>query len=141
VRNVRFTRRTRHPTFDPERRLRSYLAAHPTNDGVPVADSDPPSAQLRIPLTILLLAIVAGGAGDLVLDAPDDWASFHVLYEVAMICGALGIVAWLWRGWGRAATSAGVLRRTLAERQAERDAWRARAERALEGLGLARLNF
>ena len=102
-----------------------------------MADSDPPSAQLRIPLTILLLAIVAGGAGDLVLDAPEDWASFHVLYEIAMICGALGIVAWLWRGWWRAETSAGVLRRTLAERQAERDAWRARAERALEGLGKA----
>jgi DNA-binding CsgD family transcriptional regulator len=80
---------------------------------------------------------VAGGAGDLALDAPKDWASFHVLYEIALICGALGIVVWLWRGWWRAETSAGVLRRSLAERQAERDAWRARAERALEGLGKA----
>ena len=74
---------------------------------------------------------------DLALDAPQGWGSFHVLYEVALISGALGLVAWLWRGWWRAEASARVLRRTLAERQAERDAWRTRAERALEGLGRA----
>lgn len=102
-----------------------------------MADVDRPSTQLRLPLTLLLLAIVAGGAVDLVLDAPADWASFHVFYEIALICAALAMAAWLWRGWWRAETSAGALRRTLAERQAERDAWRARAERALEGLGKA----
>jgi DNA-binding CsgD family transcriptional regulator len=104
---------------------------------VPVADSDPVEPQLRLPLTVLLLAIGAGGAVDLFLDAPEDWRSFHVLYEVAMITAALGLVAWLWRGWWRAEVSAGALRHTLAERQAERDAWRRRAERALEGLGRA----
>lgn len=103
----------------------------------PMADSDPVVPQLRLPLTLLLLAIAAGGAVDLVLDAPDDWRSFHVLYEVAMLMAALGLVAWLWRGWWRAEVSAGALRRTLAERLAERDAWRRRAERALEGLGQA----
>lgn len=97
---------------------------------------DPPS-QLRLPLTILLLAIVAGGVVDLILDAPRDLRSFHVLYEVALTGAALGLTVWLWRGWGRAEASAGALRRTLAERQAERDAWRARAERALQGLGSA----
>ena len=102
-----------------------------------MADSDPASPQLRLPLTLLLLAIVVGGAVDLALDAPEDWASFHVLYEVALIIGALGLVAWLWRGWWRAEVSAESLRRTLAERQVERDAWRTRAERALEGLGRA----
>ncbi len=103
----------------------------------PVADSDPAPPQLRIPLTLLLLAIVVGSAVDLVLDAPEDWKSFHVAYEVLMMLGALGLAAWLWRGWWRAEASAGALRRTLAERQAERDAWRARAERALQGLGSA----
>jgi len=102
---------------------------------VPVADSDPVAPQFRLPLTLLLVAMGAGGALDLVLDAPGDWRSFHVLYEVALIIGALALVAWLWRGWWRAEASAGALRRTLAERQAERDAWRRRAERALEGLG------
>jgi len=97
---------------------------------------DPP-ARLRLPFTILLLAIVAGGVVDLILDAPTDWRSFHVLYELGLIGAALGLTAWLWRGWGRAEASAGALRRTLAAQKVERDAWRARAERALRGLGSA----
>jgi DNA-binding CsgD family transcriptional regulator len=82
-----------------------------------VADPDSPSSQLRFPLTLLLLGIVVGGAVDLALDAPEDWRSFHVLYEIALIVGALGMVAWLWRGWWRAETSAGALRRTLTEQE------------------------
>lgn len=93
--------------------------------------------QVRIPLTILLLAIAVGGTVDLILDQPRSWLSLHVLYEVGLILAGLVTTAWLWRGWGRAEASAGSLRRTLEQRQAERDAWRARAERALEGLGRA----
>jgi DNA-binding NarL/FixJ family response regulator len=44
---------------------------------------------------------------------------------------------WLSRGWRRAAESAATLRHSLAERQSERDAWRARAHQALDGLGHA----
>ncbi|HEY9506812.1 MAG TPA: hypothetical protein VIQ27_12610, partial [Gemmatimonadales bacterium] len=72
-----------------------------------MVDSDPAPPQLRIPLTLLLLAIVVGSAVDLVLDAPEDWKSFHVAYEVLMMLGALGLAAWLWRGWWRAEASAG----------------------------------
>ena len=97
---------------------------------------EPPS-QLRLPLTVLLVGIMVGGIVDLVLDAPQDWGTFHVLYELALIGAALAVTAWLWRRWWLAEASAGVLRHTLAARQAERDAWRARAERALEGLGRA----
>jgi DNA-binding CsgD family transcriptional regulator len=100
-----------------------------------VTEAPPP--RIRIPLTILLLAIVAGGAVDLVLDAPTDWLSAHVVYELALVVAGLAMRVWLWRGWWEAEESAGALRRTLAERQAERDAWRGRAERALEGLGRA----
>jgi DNA-binding CsgD family transcriptional regulator len=98
---------------------------------------EPPAPQIRIPLTVLLLAIAMGGAVDLALDAPESWVSFHVLYEVALIAGGLVMTLWLWRGWGRAEKSADALRRTLAERQAERDAWHRRAVRALEGMGQA----
>ena len=91
----------------------------------------------RLPLTVLLLAIVVGGALDLVLDAPTDWLSLHVLYELSLIVASLLVTAWLWRGWRRAEKSAGLLRRSLADQQAERDVWRNRAERALEGLGRA----
>jgi DNA-binding CsgD family transcriptional regulator len=99
--------------------------------------TDTPTSRLRLPLTILLLAIVAGGAVDLALDAPNRPGTFHVLYELGLILAALVMTAWLWRGRWLAEASAGALRRTLAERQAERDAWRARAERALEGMGRA----
>lgn len=102
-----------------------------------MTDSDSPERPLRVPLTLLLLVIAAGGAVDLALDAPRHWTSFHVLYELGLIAGVLGMAVWLWRGWGRAEASAGALRRSLAERQAERDAWRTRAERALEGMGRA----
>jgi DNA-binding CsgD family transcriptional regulator len=100
-----------------------------------MTESMPP--QGRLPLTVVLLAIAIGGALDLLLDAPTEWRSLHVVYELGLVAVGLLTTAWLWRGWGRAARSAGLLRRSLAERQAERDAWRARAERALEGLGRA----
>ena len=86
---------------------------------------------------MILLAVIAGGAVDLVLDAPEQWASFHVLYEVGLVAAALATTVWLWRGWGRAEESVSDLRRSLSERQAERDAWRERAMRALEGMGRA----
>jgi DNA-binding CsgD family transcriptional regulator len=92
---------------------------------------------MRVALALLLAGIVAGGAVDLVLDAPADWLSAHVVYEVILIIGALAASVWLWRGWHRAAESAATLRRSLAERQSERDAWRARAHQALDGLGRA----
>lgn len=88
-------------------------------------------------LALLLAGIVLGGTVDLVLDAPADWLSAHVAYEVLLIAGALAASIWLWRGWRRAAESAATLRRSLAERQSERDAWQARARQALEGLGRA----
>lgn len=129
--------RPRHPACDLEVPPRGYLARIRQMTESPVADPESPAPQLRLPLTLLLLAIIAGGALDLVLDAPEDLGSFHVIYEVGMIGAAVAMTAWLWRGWWRAENRAGALRRSLAERQAERDAWRSRAERALEGLGRA----
>ena len=93
--------------------------------------------RLELPLAAILLAIAAGGALDLALDRPERWLSFHVVYEVALVLGAASAAVWLWRGWRRAEREGGELRRTLAARQAERDAWRASAEQALAGLGAA----
>lgn len=86
---------------------------------------------LRLSLAVLLLLIAAGGALDLVLDRPVRWLSFHAAYEVALILAAAVTASWLWSGWRRAEREGRALRHTLAERQAERDAWRADAERAL----------
>ena len=92
---------------------------------------------MRLVLAAVLAAIVAGGVVDLVLDAPTRWLSGHVLYEVALILGGSAAALWLWRNWKRAAESASALRRSLGERQAERDAWRERASQAIQGFGRA----
>ena len=94
-------------------------------------------AQLRLPLAVLLLIIATGGLIDLVLDAPTTWRSWHVVYEVVLIAGALGAATWLWLGWRNAERRNLELSRAVAERQAERDAWRASATDALAGLAVA----
>ena len=93
--------------------------------------------HLRPLLMGVLLLIVVSGTIDLVLDAPESWRSFHVFYEVALIVFALATTALLWIRWSRAERSLSTTRRALEERRAERDAWRASAERALRGLGAA----
>jgi DNA-binding CsgD family transcriptional regulator len=92
---------------------------------------------MRLMLAALIGVIVLGGTVDLILDRPRDWASAHVLYELALIGGGIASAVWLWGNWKRAADSVVALRHTLAERQAERDAWRSRAGVALEGLSRA----
>jgi len=88
-------------------------------------------------LAILLLCIGLAWAVDLVLDRPERWLSFHVIYELTMALGAFGGAIWLVRRWRGAEETSRVLRRTLAERQAERDAWRKSAEQALAGMATA----
>jgi DNA-binding CsgD family transcriptional regulator len=98
---------------------------------------DEEDVRLRLPLAALLVVIAAGGAVDLALDAPKSWLSAHVIYEVALIAGALGTASWLWLGWRNAERTSSGLRRLVAERQAERDAWQASARDALAGLAAA----
>jgi DNA-binding CsgD family transcriptional regulator len=103
------------------------------------------AAALRrlVPLLALVLAfVVVAGVTDLILDRPSTWWSAHVLFELAVIGISLASAVLLWRGWW---TTARELRRTrealahttrtLAERQAEREAWQrsAHAERASFG--------
>ena len=93
-------------------------------------------AQRWLLAAVLLLAIV-GGAVDLWLDAPDDWLSPHVLYELLLIGGALATSVLLWRGWRKTRVSLDETRQALAADRAERDAWRTSARQALDGLGRA----
>jgi len=100
-------------------------------------EHDEGDRRLRPLLSGVLLLIVVTGTIDLVLDAPSQWWSFHVVYEVALILGALATTAVLWARWARAERTLATTRRALDERQVERDAWRASAEKALRGLGAA----
>jgi DNA-binding CsgD family transcriptional regulator len=102
----------------------------------PSADDDG-DRRLRPMLSVVLLLIAVSGTVDLVLDAPERWRSFHVVYELVLIIGALATTAVLWARWSRAERSLFTTRRALDERQAERDAWRADAEKVLRGLAAA----
>lgn len=97
-------------------------------------DSD---QRLTLILAVALASIVVGGTVDLVLDKPESWLTFHTVFELLMIAGALVMASVLWLGWWRSARSVTRLRRSLAEREQERDAWRSNAEQALEGFGQA----
>lgn len=88
-------------------------------------------------LAMLLLATILGGGIDLYFDAPENWRSAHVVYEVALILAAMVTSIYLWRGWWQSRRTLLETRQMLAEHAAERDAWRASAEVALAGLGRA----
>ncbi|HEX6308125.1 MAG TPA: helix-turn-helix transcriptional regulator [Longimicrobiales bacterium] len=92
-------------------------------------------ARLRLILGIALASIVIGGTVDLVLDRPERWLSFHVVFETLMIAGAMLLATTLWIGWWRAEKSLGQMKLRLEERKAERDRWQENARQALEGLG------
>ena len=94
-------------------------------------------SRLHVILAIALLSIIVGGTADLMMDKPATWLSFHVMFETLMIAGALVMATTLWLGWWRSAHSAAALRASLETQRAERDAWKASAQAALEGLGHA----
>jgi DNA-binding CsgD family transcriptional regulator len=93
--------------------------------------------RLQWILAIALISIIVGGTADLAMDKPTTWLSFHVVFEALMIAGALVMATTLWLGWWRSAHSVADLERSVATHREERDAWRASAEAALEGLGRA----
>ena len=101
------------------------------------ADIESVSARLRWILAVALLSIVVGATADLVMDKPETWLSFHVIFETLMIAGALLMATTLWLGWWRSAHSTISLRESLEAQRLDRDAWKASAEAALEGLGRA----
>jgi DNA-binding CsgD family transcriptional regulator len=93
--------------------------------------------RLQALLFVALGFIIVGGVVDLILDQPESWLSFHVIFETLMIAGALLMTTALWLGWWRSSRSVSELRRSLDAREEERDVWRSSAQRALEGLGRA----
>ncbi len=96
-------------------------------------DTGPPRGSL----VVILLLIVIGGTGDLLMDLPRHWLSLHTGFELLMTAAAIvGVVAF-WLAGLSAGRSVAELESSLRTQKAERDAWRASAESALEGLGRA----
>jgi DNA-binding CsgD family transcriptional regulator len=94
-------------------------------------------SHLRLVLAVAIGSIIVGGTADLMMDRPATWLSFHVIFETVMVAGALVMATTLWLGWWNSAHSAANLRRSLEAQSLERDAWKASAHVALEGLGRA----
>ena len=109
-----------------------------SDDGVAVS-------RRLVPLLVAVLTVVVlGGLTDLALDRPRTWRSLHVLVELTIVLLSLTFAVVLWRGWWRSVralertrATLAATRRSLAERQVERDAWRRSAEAALAGFGRA----
>ena len=95
------------------------------------------SDRMRVLLAVALASIVIGGSIDLVLDQPQRWLSFHVVFEALMITGALLMATTLWLGWWRSARSADELRKALETQRSERETWRRGAEQVLKDFGRA----
>lgn len=95
------------------------------------------SPNLQLILAFLFLAVVVGGVIDLILDRPERFLSAHVLFELGLITLSLGAASYLARGWYATAAQVRALEIAVETHQAERDAWRDRAGRALVGLGEA----
>jgi len=92
--------------------------------------------RLDLVVILILAAVVVGGVADLILDAPREVLSAHVLLEVALVVISGGAALFLARGWYQTRRALKVVREDLAGRQAEREAWRASARQALDGLAL-----
>lgn len=91
----------------------------------------------RIALIAVLLLLAVNAGINLVLDAVHRWPQAHTTLEVVTaLVGMLGATA-LWWGWRRAAVREAQVRRSLEAGRQERDSWRERAQRALDGLGEA----
>lgn len=88
-------------------------------------------------VALVLTAVAVGGAIDLYLDAPDSWLSAHVLVELTLMSVSAGLAIYLLRQWRVAAAGLERSRAAVRASAADRDAWRARAESALDGLGSA----
>ncbi|MDR0787153.1 MAG: LuxR C-terminal-related transcriptional regulator [Gemmatimonadota bacterium] len=88
-------------------------------------------------LTAALIANILFGSLDLYFDNFADWLSPHALVELGTIFSAFVLVSALWFGWWRSARTAVGLRKSLEAQREERDAWKASAQSALDGLGKA----
>jgi DNA-binding CsgD family transcriptional regulator len=102
-----------------------------------LAPADAGDLRRRLLLTALLLALAGAGAADLAFDWPRNPSALHLVVEATVLVACLGGVAWLWLLWARTRRSLARARAAAADRAHERDAWRARSESLLRGLGEA----
>jgi DNA-binding CsgD family transcriptional regulator len=86
-------------------------------------------------LWLALAAIAVASVVDLALDRPTTWWSYHALVELSVLALSVGFLSRAGLRARRASKALAATQQVLATRSAERDAWRARAETLLRGLG------
>jgi DNA-binding CsgD family transcriptional regulator len=102
-----------------------------------IDDANSDERRLR-PVVLLVLALVAvGSAVDIYLDGPTEWASLHVVMELALMVVSASVGLMLLRNWRNAESALAVSERTRTAVEADRSAWQARAEQALQGMAKA----
>lgn len=94
-------------------------------------------SRLHLLLAALFTLITVAAVVDLAMDRPSTVWSIHVLAEMVLVTVSLGAATYLTWGWVRTLRDVRALATAVEERRAERDAWRARAHHALEGLSRA----
>ncbi|GMR12693.1 MAG: hypothetical protein BMS9Abin29_0885 [Gemmatimonadota bacterium] len=114
----------------------SECAAYPRT-GVRRRVEEQEAPQLNLGLALAFMAIVVGGIADLWFDDPESWVSLHVILEVTMVAGSLGLAILLWFRWARTARTLGYVSKSLEARRVEHEEWLRRARAVLEGLGRA----
>lgn len=107
-------------------------------------ESQAPGRTLSLVLIIVLSLVIVGGATDIWLDGREAWLTMHTAVEFLLVGLSAGCLVYFWRAWRASEAEAAHMRdalaaseRTVADRQRERDAWRANAEQALSGLAKA----
>ena len=76
-----------------------------TDDGMRDGMGDGMDSRLRGILAVALLSIIVGGTADLVMDDPETWLSFHVVFEMLMIAGGASFAPSRWSLFGVATTA------------------------------------
>lgn len=108
----------------------------PDPDLMRTSTSDEPP-RLPILLALLFLLITVLAIVDIVLDRPLTWWSVHVLTEATLVLASLSAASYLTWGWYKSLRDVRTLEVAVAQRRAERDAWKRKASRTLGDLSIA----
>lgn len=136
-REVLLTGNARSATISPvsSRRYGADVAFENKEGSELAGPTDDVAPRFRVGLTALLLAIAGWGVADLILDDLDTWFSLHGLVELGFILSCLASVVYLWLGWMRTRQGLRFAEEQAVANEEERDQWRLRATKLLQGLG------
>lgn len=127
---IRIRQTTQKPTKTGTLGRLTYALSHPRAVNPP---RESPRHYLLLAGVLTFLAV--GTIIDLIFDDLETIWSLHVLFELLLMCIGLGTALYLWLAWRRARLSLDTATARIVEHRAERDLWRGRARKFVQGLG------